>query len=119
MQVTWDVEDGQPVPIVEVELEDITMSVAGFPAFETFDGFAVSQPGTPKIDFVGFVDSQGNRIELGLHEQDAFSRAARDALLDKARRSDVEATFQSTIDSLCCLSSASLQREYGTYWGRP
>jgi hypothetical protein len=100
MQITWDVEDRRQVPIIEVTLEDVSVFIAGYPAVEKFEGFAVSLAGSPYIDFVGYVDSQGERVPLSLHERDPFRRAAREALLQEATRVGVVGTFQAEMDAL-------------------
>lgn len=118
MQVSWDIEDGKHVPILEAELDGVNVFIAGYPPIEMFEGFAVSQVGVAKIDYVGFIDAMGGKVALSSHESDPFRRAAYEALMAKAARDGIEASFKTEL-SFHAEPSRSPQQEYGTYWGRP
>jgi hypothetical protein len=79
---------------MEVVLEDVSVAIEGYPLVEGITGFAVSLAGEARLDFVGYEDALGRRVELSLHETDPFRRAARAALWNEAVRVDAETLFE-------------------------
>lgn len=78
---------------MEVPLE-INLSADGFPLIENMVGFAVSLAGEAVLDFVGYEDANGNRVELTSHEIDGFKRAAYSALMAEATKPWVKSEFE-------------------------
>lgn len=78
---------------MEVPLE-VNVVAPGYPLVENLTGFAVSIENEAVLDFVGYEDAEGNRVELSTHEKDGFRRAAFDALMREASKPWVKAEFQ-------------------------
>ncbi len=98
---------------MEVPLE-VEVCVAGYPHVENLVGFAVSIEDESRVDFVGYEDALGNRVELSSHEIDGFKKAAYAALMSEANKPWVKAEFD---DAFYAHRSAKRTPELRVYEG--
>lgn len=78
---------------MEVPLE-VNVSVPGYPLVENLEGFAISLEGEAELDIVGYIDANGDHVELSAHESDGFRKAAYAALMREAQKPWVKAEFE-------------------------
>ncbi len=86
-------ESQQHCDCMEVPLE-VNVMAQGYPLVENLVGFAVSFENESRLDFVGYEDALGNRVELNSHELDGFKRAAYSALMKEAGKEWVLTEFR-------------------------
>lgn len=77
---------------MEVPIE-VSVIAPGYPLVENLVGFAVSIEHEARLDFVGYEDALGTRVELSAHETDGFKRAAYSELMKEASKEWVQSEF--------------------------